>query len=156
MNKETDDLIVEFVADGNDFREWRPSYSLAPTDVIPIVRERKDVDYGEVTRVIDSAVWNFHPVFMKEAKRPQFNTRLETVATNGLWKGAFASSRRIVPMLGYYEWTEIEEDSKKVKQPHFIHGGTDLLAAAGIYSATTTRPRVTSTSSSPRSGRFLQ
>lgn len=135
MDKQTDELIVDFVADGNDFQDWLPRYSVAPTDTVPIVRERRNNETGQVTRVIDAAVWDFHPAFMKESKRPQFNARLETVATNGLWKGAFASTRCIVPMRGYYEWTEIELDGKKIKQPHFIHGGSDLLAAAGIYTA---------------------
>jgi putative SOS response-associated peptidase YedK len=133
LDKKTDDLLQAFVAEGNNYEDWIPSYSLAPTDPIPIVRERKHSDSGLVARTIDSAVWDFHPVFMRDAKRPQFNARIETVATNGLWKGAFASSRCIVPMRGYYEWADLEENGKKVKQPHFIHGERDVLAAAGVY-----------------------
>jgi putative SOS response-associated peptidase YedK len=110
-----------------------PKYSIAPTDVVPIVRERKRSDSGLITRSIDAAVWDFHPAFMKESKRPQFNARIETLTTSGLWKGAFAGSRCIVPMRGYYEWSELEENGKKVKQPHFIHGEPNELAAAGIY-----------------------
>jgi putative SOS response-associated peptidase YedK len=135
LDKKSDDLIQAFVADGNDFEDWVPSYSLAPTDTIPIIRERKHSDSGEVSRTVDAAVWDFHPVFMRDSKRPQFNARIETVATNGLWKGAFASSRCIVPMRGYYEWADLEENGKKVKQPYFIHGQPELMAAAGIYTA---------------------
>lgn len=101
---------------------------------MPIVRERADKESGEIGRTLDLAVWDFHPTFMKDRKRPQFNSRIETVATNGLWKGAFASTRCIVPMNGYYEWTEREVSGKSVKIPHFIHG-PGLLAAAGIYTA---------------------
>ena len=126
-----DEMIQEFVAEGGDYRDWRPSYSIAPTQVVPIVRERKNSDTGEVTRSVDAAVWNFHPSFMKDSKRPQFNTRIETVATNGLWKGAFASSRCLVPMRGYYEWT----GEPGQKQAWFLHGDGPLLAAAGIYTA---------------------
>jgi putative SOS response-associated peptidase YedK len=128
---ETNELIEEFVAAGNDYRDWRPQFSIAPTEVVPIVRERKNSDTGEVTRSVDAAVWNFHPSFMKDSKRPQFNTRIETVATNGLWKGAFASSRCLVPMRGYYEWTGEAGD----KQPHFLHGERPILAAAGLATA---------------------
>jgi putative SOS response-associated peptidase YedK len=135
LDKKTDELIQDFVAEGNDFRDWSPSYSIAPTDPTPIIRERQRSDSGEVSRTIDAAVWDFHPAFMKDSKRPQFNARIETVATNGLWKGAFASSRCISPMRGYYEWTEFETDSKKLKQPHFIHGVASTLAAAAIYTA---------------------
>jgi putative SOS response-associated peptidase YedK len=133
--KTTNDLIVEFVADGNDFEDWVPRYSIAPTEITPIIREQKHSDSGEVIRTIEPAVWDFHPSFMKDSKRPNFNARIETVASNGLWKNAFASSRCIVPMRGYYEWTESVFDGKKVKQPHFIHGGSTTLAAAGISTA---------------------
>ncbi len=129
MNNETNDLITEFVAAGNDFRDWRPQVSIAPTNVVPVVRERADDD-GELHRSVEPAVWDFWPMWLDTAKkkRPQFNTRLETLATNGLWKRAFYAHRCIVPMDGYFEWTE----AGGKKWPHFIHGD-DLLAAAGIY-----------------------
>ncbi|HWD63159.1 MAG TPA: SOS response-associated peptidase [Humibacter sp.] len=130
MDDTVNELITEFVAAGGDLRDWRPTYSLAPTDVVPIVRERVDKATGEVRRSVDGAVWDFHPAFMRDSKRPNFNARIETVAGNGLWKGAFASSRAIVPMRGYYEWTG-EAGSKRA---HFLHSGDGgLLAAAGIY-----------------------
>jgi putative SOS response-associated peptidase YedK len=134
-DKTTNDLIVEVVAEGNHFEDWVPHYSIAPTEVTPIIRERKHSDSGQVTRSIEQAVWDFHPAFMKDSKRPNFNARIETLASNGLWKNAFASSRCIVPMRGYFEWSELVVDGKKLKQPHFIHGGSAMLAAAGISTA---------------------
>ena len=41
-DSETNELIEEFVAAGNDYRDWIPQYSIAPTEVVPIVRERRD------------------------------------------------------------------------------------------------------------------
>lgn len=132
LDDHVDELIQEFVAAGGDYRDWQPSYSLAPTDVVPIVRERVDKGTGEVRRSLDAAVWDFHPAFMRDSKRPNFNARIETVATNGLWKGAFAASRAIVPMRGYYEWT----GEPGHKRAHFLHAEDgSLLAAAGIYTA---------------------
>ncbi len=128
MDSETNALIEEFVLDGNDYRDWRISYSISPTDTIPVVRERRDKDSGEVTRTVEPAVWNFQPAFMKESKRPNFNARIETLATSGLWKRAFAGSRCLVPMRGYFEWSE----RGGLKIPHFLHGPDALLAAAGI------------------------
>jgi putative SOS response-associated peptidase YedK len=133
LDKRSDDLVDAFIAEHNDYEDWEPRYSIAPTDVTPIIRERKHSDSGEVTRSVDPAIWDFHPAFMRDSKRPQFNARIETISTNGLWKNAFGGSRCIVPMRGYYEWQEIEVDGKKVKQPHFIHGETSILAAAGLY-----------------------
>lgn len=131
MDEKTNDLIEEFVLDGNDFRDWVPSFSIAPTDTVPIIRERWNAATGEVIRQVEPAVWDFHPAFITNSKRPQFNARVETVATNGMWKSAFASHRCIVPMRGYYEWTGAAGD----KQPHFLHGREPLLAAAGIFAA---------------------
>lgn len=132
LDTETDELIQEFVAAGGDFRDWRPSFSVAPTDPVPIVRERVRSATGEIERTVDAALWDFHPAFMRESKRPNFNARLETVATNGLWKGAFGSSRALVPMRGYYEWT----GEAGRKRAHFLHAADGgLLAAAGIYTA---------------------
>lgn len=127
---ETNELIEEFVAAGNDYRDWRPQFSIAPTEVVPIVRERATAS-GELVRTIEPAAWDFHPPFLTTKSRPQFNARLETVATNGLWKSAFASNRCIVPMRGYYEWTGTAGD----KQPHFLQGDRPILAAAGLATA---------------------
>lgn len=128
---ETNELIEEFVAQGGDFREWRPQFSIAPTELVPIVRERQDAASGEVTRSIVAAEWDFHPPFLTAKTRPQFNARIETIAVNGLWKSAFAGGRCIVPMRGYYEWTGDKGD----KQPHFLHGDHPILAAAGLATA---------------------
>ncbi|MEO8095127.1 MAG: SOS response-associated peptidase, partial [Pseudolysinimonas sp.] len=136
MDEKTNDLIEAFVLDGNDYRDWVPSFSVAPTEVIPIIRERRNSATGEVSRRVEPAAWDFHPAFLGESKRPQFNARIETLATSGLWKGALASGRCIVPMRGYYEWTERDAGgAKPVKIPYFIHGGVPLLAAAGLATA---------------------
>ena len=136
MDEKTNDLIEAFVLDGNDYRDWVPSFSISPTDVVPVIRERRSSSTGEVTRQVEAAVWDFHPAFVKESKRPQFNARIETVTTSGMWKGAFASNRCIVPMRGYYEWTERDTGAAKpLKIPYFIHGDVPMLAAAGLATA---------------------
>lgn len=128
LDSGTDELIAEFDAADGDVRDWRPSYSLAPTDTVPIVRVRSAT--GAIERSVDAAVWDFHPAFLRESKRPAFNARLESVAESGLWKGAFASARALVPMRGYYEWT----GEAGRKRAHFLHAADGgLLAAAGLY-----------------------
>ena len=131
MDRTTDDLIQDFVAAGNDFRDWRPAYSIAPTEVAPVVRERV-ADTGELVRVVEPAVWDFWPQWQEKAKksRNQFNSRIETLATSGLWKRAFIKNRAVVPMRGYFEWT----GPAGKKDAHFLHGDLPLLPAAGIYS----------------------
>jgi len=129
MNKETEDLISEFVAAGGDVAEWRPVYSIAPTDPAPIVRERSRGE--ETLRQVDVASWGLRPSWAKPGGPSPINARLESVATNGMFKSAFASQRCIVPMLGYYEWAKVSDG----KQPYFLRTDADLLAAAGLYTA---------------------
>lgn len=130
MSKETDELISEFVAAGGDFRDWHPSYSIAPTNRAPIVREWRD-EAGEQHRELELAKWGFRPSWAKENGPSPINARLEGVATNGMFRGAFAGQRALVPMIGYYEWEQQEDE----KQPYFIHAKDQTLAAAGLYAA---------------------
>lgn len=132
LDSDTDQLIKEFVAAGGDYRDWRPSYSIAPTNSVPLVRERVDKESGELQRTLDVVRWDFWPTFIESKKKPNFNARIENLASSGLWKGAFTSSRALVPMRGYFEWT----GERGSKQPHFLHDvDGELLAAAAIYTA---------------------
>ena len=126
MNTETDDLIQEYVARGGDFHDWRPSYSVAPTDPAVIVREHVDAGSGETVRELALARWDV-PSPPKAPQRPIINARMEKLSDR-FWSGSFSNNRCIVPMLGYYEWT----GAAGSKQPHFIHGD-GLLSAAGVY-----------------------
>lgn len=122
-------LIADFVAAGGDYDDWVPAYSIAPTNRAPIVRERRNAG-GDVLRTLDLATWGFRPGWAKPRGPAPINARMETLATNGMFRGAFAGQRCLIPMSGYFEWTQ-EADGK---QPHYIHGdGT--LAAAGLYAA---------------------
>ena len=124
-----DELIVEFVAQGGDFRDWKPSFSVAPTDAAPIVRERKEHS-GAPARFIEPADWGFRPGWAKPTAPAPINARLEKVSAGGMFTGAMTSQRCLVPMTGYFEWEETETG----KQPHFIHG-EGILAAAGLYAS---------------------
>lgn len=132
LDDHVNELIEEFVATGGDYDDWVPAFSIAPTNRAPIVRERASSD-GAVQRSIDLATWGLRPAWAKPGGPAPINARMETLATNGMFRTAFAGQRCLVPMTGYFEWTE-EKDGK---QPHFIHGGggTPTLAAAGLYAA---------------------
>ena len=125
----TDELLSVFDATGDNAAEWKPSYSVAPTDPAPIVREWIHDETAQ--RDLDLASWGFKPGWAKPGGPAPINARLESVASNGIFRSAFASQRCLVPMAGYYEWQQMDDG----KQPYFIHSDGDLLAAAGLYAA---------------------
>lgn len=129
MNKETDDLIREFVARGGNAQEWTPAYSVAPTNSAPILREWQPSDEEAPARELELARWDFKPGAGPGPARQIINARFEKLADR-FWVGSFSNTRAIVPMLGYYEWT----GEKGNKQPHFIRSD-ELLAAAGMYTS---------------------
>jgi putative SOS response-associated peptidase YedK len=139
MVKETDELITEFVAEGGDFRDWRPSYNIAPTQTIPVLLESaKDgasgEEGGDVRRRLELARWSLVPGWSKELKLqyPTFNARSEDIATKATWKGPLKAHRALVPASGYFEWQTFA-DGKKI--PHFIHDPSGQpLMLAGLYS----------------------
>ena len=92
---------------------------------------REWIQNETVQRVVDLASWGLKPGWTKPGGPAPINARLESVASNGMFRSAFASQRCLVPMAGYYEWQQMDDG----KQPYFIHGDGDVLAAAGLYAA---------------------
>jgi putative SOS response-associated peptidase YedK len=104
------------------------NYNVAPSTPISAVREFR----GQ--REMPDIQWGFVPSWAKDFRkqRPQpINARIETVATSGMFKRAFATNRCIVPAQGYYEWV-VREDGK---EPHYVHHPAGALAMAGVVSA---------------------
>ena len=100
---------------------WQPRYSIAPSTIVLVLHQEDD------TRVLAPARWGFRPGWARNPGPSPINARLETIATNGMFRTAMASQRCVVPMTGYFEWTGERGD----KIPHYIHG-SGLLSAAAI------------------------
>ena len=112
--------------------QWEAVYSIAPRTEAPVVREYLDDD-GEVQRSLELARWGLHPAWAKDKGPRPINAHLETVATNGMFRGPFSSGRAVVPMTGYFEWVEADDGGK---DPFFIHHPDgELLHAAGLTAA---------------------
>lgn len=128
-----DGLLHAYLATSQDrAAEWDPVYSIAPRTKAPVVREFVD-DEGELHRTLEMARWGLHPSWAKDKGPRPINARLETIATNGMFRGPFSSGRAVVPMTGYYEWVEAEDGGK---DPFFIHHPDgELLHAAGLTAA---------------------
>lgn len=128
-----DGLVHSYVATKHDrAADWEPVYSIAPRTLAPVLREFVD-DEGELQRSLELARWGLHPAWAKDKGPRPINARMETVATNGMFRGSFSSGRAVVPMTGYYEWVEAPDGGK---DPFFIHHPEgQLLHAAGLTAA---------------------
>ncbi len=103
-----------------------PSYNVAPTQAVPIVR----LDSG-IRRLV-FARWGLIPSWAKEVfPKPLINARAETVAVKPSFRAAFQRRRCLVPADGYFEW---QKKSTGPKQPFNIglsEGGP--FGMAGIW-----------------------
>ena len=112
-----------------------PSWNIAPTDRVPVIIDTipKGADpESEPVRRLEGARWGLVPSWAKDVSVgvKAFNARIETVATSGQFKNAFAKRRAIIPATGYYEWKTVDG----VKTPNFIHlPDGELLVFAGLY-----------------------
>lgn len=117
----------------NDVRvEWRPSYNVAPTTKIPVIRREED---GK--REMVELTWGLVPGWAKpDAKLPMMiNARAETVAIKPAYRSAFKARRCIVPASGYFEWQKMPDGTK---QPfYFERSDGNPIAFAGIWEGET-------------------
>jgi putative SOS response-associated peptidase YedK len=106
-------------------------YNVAPTTDVPVV-----VHNGRKLTV-RWMHWGIVPSWARDfqSHRPKpVNARVETVAEKPTFRGCVKRQRCLVPMSGFYEWTDEVRDGKPYKQPHFISRKDGrLLFTAGIY-----------------------
>jgi putative SOS response-associated peptidase YedK len=102
-----------------------PNWNLAPTQSAVAVRLHPET--GQ--RMLSLLTWGLLPSFLKDPGRgPRpINARAETVATSGLFRGAFARRRCLIPADAYYEWQIIGGK----KQPYAIARADGAPCALG-------------------------
>ena len=105
-----------------------PSWNVAPTQLAMVVRRHPDS--GD--RHLDLLRWGLVPHFTKDLKaaRKPINARSETAGTSGMFRGALAARRCLVPADAFYEWRA----EPGGKQPYAI-ARTDgaPMAFAGLW-----------------------
>ncbi len=105
-----------------------PSWNVAPAQAAMVVR--REPASGE--RHLDLLRWGLVPHFTKDLKtaRKPINARSETAAGSGMFRGALAARRCLVPADSFYEWRAMPDG----KQPYAIarHDGAPL-AFAGLW-----------------------
>lgn len=105
-----------------------PNWNVAPTQRAAVVRRRPET--GE--RTLDLLTWGLVPHFTKDLKaciRP-INARAETLASSGMFRGALATRRCLVPADAFYEWRALTGG----KQPYAIaRTDEEPIAFAGLW-----------------------
>ena len=96
----------------NGTLNWQPSWNIAPSQAALVVRRHPQT--GE--RHLDARRWGLVPHFTTDPKggRKPSNARADTVATVGIFCGAFAARRCLVPASAFYEWMTLPAG----KQPY--------------------------------------
>jgi putative SOS response-associated peptidase YedK len=106
-----------------------PSWNVAPTDNLPIVR----YDPSAGHRTLDLMRWGLVPYWAKDNKIgfSTINAMAETVDIKPVFREAFVRRRCIVPVDSFYEWKKLDA---KTKQPYAIAlADRSLMALAGLW-----------------------
>jgi putative SOS response-associated peptidase YedK len=128
------DVLAELIsADAGPFTSTvvEPNYNVAPTNVVPIIRTRKN-ESDEPFRVLENVKWGLIPFWVKDlrANKPFINARAESLLEKPFFKKLFARHRCIIPADGFYEWMK----EGKTKTPMRIGvTGQKLFGLAGIW-----------------------
>jgi putative SOS response-associated peptidase YedK len=107
--------------------EWRENYNLAPTQKAPVIVE---TGKGRELRLMK---WGLLQSWDKEAKKPTFNARSETIREQAFFKESFYERRCIVPVTGFYEWKVVNKDKKKERYPTYFTPKEGLFSFCGIW-----------------------
>lgn len=105
--------------------DWPARYNIAPTQLVPVVRQRSDG-----TRQISMMRWGLVPAWAKAWGDGLINARAESVNEKPSFRQAFRQRRCIVPASGFYEWKKL--DQRKI--PHYVRMADHMpMPLAGIW-----------------------
>jgi putative SOS response-associated peptidase YedK len=110
---------------------FQPSYNVAPTQTVPVVRWSRD---GEGGREGVMQRWGLIPFFARGVppKYSTINATIEKMDSAPAWRGPWNRGQRcILPAAGFYEW---HLDSAARKQPFFIRlVDQEVFGFAGLW-----------------------
>lgn len=120
----------EAIADRFDLREvppFAPSWNIAPTRVVPVVRET-----AAGVRECVLLRWGLVPFWAKDPSigSRMINARAESLPDKPAFRAAFRKRRCLVPVSGFYEW----KPEGRHKQPYLFRlAGAPLFALGGLW-----------------------
>jgi len=99
-------------------------YNVVPSYDIPVIRLNP-------SKELANCHWGLIPHWAKDTKLQPANARADGVASKPFFRDSFKHRRCLIPVNGYYEWSE----QNGPKQPYFIHiDDSELFSLAGIWS----------------------
>jgi putative SOS response-associated peptidase YedK len=126
----TDPAAVQARFDFVDWHERRiePKFNIAPAqDILTIVQEQEDPPLAQ------DAIWGLAPHWLRSgSSKPPINARAESVASSGLFRGALARARCLIPATGFYEWRAESGGAGKTPMHIQLKNG-EPFAFAGLW-----------------------
>lgn len=120
------ELEHKYKADAEKIGSLEPSYNVAPSMHMPVVREE-----GE-KRLIAPFRWGLIPFWADSMNTgySMINARAESLAPKKSFSKPFRSQRCVVPASGFYEWKKTGDG----KIPHYITlKSSPVMSFAGLY-----------------------
>jgi putative SOS response-associated peptidase YedK len=127
LSRQGKQIVEDFAVDQEI--EWSPRYNIAPTDIIPIIRQ----DRYHPVRKFGRARWGLIPSWAKDPAIgfKTINAMAETAASKPAFRDAMKWRRCLIPADGFYEWKIL---GPKQKQPHcFAMADDSMFAFAGLW-----------------------
>ena len=109
-------VIEEYFDTDSWDEDWKPRYNIAPTQPVPIVRQKPK----DPVRVISLVRWRLIPPWAKDTPvaAGTINARSETASTKPAFSDPLKFRRCLIPADGFYEWVRHEVACVIVRRDH--------------------------------------
>src|SRR5215468_256719 len=109
-------VIEEYFDTDSWDEDWKPRYNIAPTQPVPIVRQKPK----DPVRVISLVRWGLIPSRAKDTPvaAETINARSETASTKPAFSDPLKFRRCLIPADGFDEWVRPEVACVTVRRDH--------------------------------------
>jgi putative SOS response-associated peptidase YedK len=121
-------IIEEYFETADWQDDWSPRYNIAPTQPVPVIRQRPKKPVRELALM----KWGLIPNWAKDRSiaTGTINAKSETAATKPAFRDPLKLRRCLIPSDGFYEWRRTSTS----KQPFcFEVNEGELFAFAGLW-----------------------
>jgi hypothetical protein len=122
-------VVEEYFDCGSDEPDWTPRYNVAPTQLVPVIRQNPRGPVRELSLVR----WALIPSWAKDSSvaARMINARSETAGTKPAFRDALEFRRCLIPGDGFYEWSRTAKGNWTVRLQRFKALPTRIRATRG-------------------------